>query len=346
VVNQSRDNLQIKDVENFNQKLLELLHKACVAILDDRDTAKVARYDTHLQFTNLYDDGGKLSQVRPYPGEHLFHAQTVLFTEQHKLEGFLLTYRPTNGAPSILDLMEKGYDFLLKEKKKPGSVINITSARKAIREKGDVADLVRKWFVFKTYDRAPEKPSGDSDEEDEESPYVHKTSDILELFVSEYINHGKTIGIFLKKLPVVKVRCTHSTFNSYFRHQAMEIHLALGVYTKVEMDEFRDAFFTWVNSEKQFEASMKGTKIFKQMLLPGRGGQGPTVPHELEHLRRADKKKCTGKHGPWKKSILPEDVYDQFREFGDCTNDVYDHLLAHTSFLQDFKDKSRKLIKK
>ena len=79
-----------------------------------------------------------------------------------------------------------------------------------------------------------------------------------------------------------------------------------------------------------------------QYMLPekrGSGGSGPTIPHEIEHVRRmvsSDAFGDGGIHGMQSDVLFTGDVAEQ-REYGCQVNEVYMHLIVNCDFITEWK---------
>jgi hypothetical protein len=73
------------------------------------------------------------------------------------------------------------------------------------------------------------------------------------------------------------------------------------------------------------------------------GGQGAAIPHEMEHYRRSDKSGHNDSYDP----IVPiDDVAvssKKERTFTRCANDVYNHVLSKTKFLESVRSKFKSM---
>jgi hypothetical protein len=106
------------------------------------------------------------------------------------------------------------------------------------------------------------------------------------------------------------------------------------------MNDFHGKFLEWQNSDDgSLETYMGSSLVFREFLLADKAGQGSIIPHELEHFRRADQKCSSGNHGSLERITLPNGEVLDGGQFTTCLNNVYNHLLTTTPFLQNLREK-------
>jgi hypothetical protein len=359
VVNQSRESLELTHEEEFKDRILKLLHAACVRLVLNLKTRSSATESLHLRYTHLGVDSG-VDQVLNQTVPH-FETQDVLFQEDYNLENFLKGY----GTPNVFELQQRYHKRVLKEIKVDRNKEEIFSKTRTwnalledmMEEDPDVTlrlRLVDDWFDTKNYDEytnKKKKPTEDQGKEkekekekekdDEDTPFDHPGSKIMSIFVQEYIKHARSYHNLLLPFSVETiVKCTLGS-QTFFSLKDYSITAGLKVYVS-GMDEFATKFIAWAHSKTYlggFESYNRGT-VFDWFLLPGRASAGPALPHEIEHLRRQTTPSFTVKtddfHSNVNNLLLPGDQGVKVnRSFTVCTLSLYTELLVETNFLKD-----------
>lgn len=206
---------------------------------------------------------------------------------------------------------------------------NFVKARvKGSHYEKEVEASVVKWIQSKSPDRHAKALAESAKIASKRIPYPSDSAvqKAVETMIRTYIDFGVAAGVTnFKKNMVTKIVAADTRENPHFSQKMILIPVTVGGYVMKGIEEL----IRWAKKNKDRPVTridLEKNEAFYNLLCPGYGQTGSTIPHEVEHARSYTDHKSYGAHAEWF-GAMHASAKAESLEYGDRVDIAYGYIL-------------------